>query len=137
MQPELVRDGVDARVVRVHQRRAALGEHAAVLDEHRGGAPAVERHVAQVRGGEPRRAELAAGHHRYRPAEERGVALHAERVGRPALVDGPAQDVEHRAVDAGSGTRARRAGSATRPVVIEVSADAVVDGRDGGDRRRR
>ena len=55
------------------------------------------------------------------------MPLHAERIGRAALVDGPAQDVEHGAVDS-----IRKPSTpcwiGARPVVIDVSADAVVDG---------
>ena len=39
---ERVRDLVDARVIRVHEGRAAGDQRAHVLDQHRGGGPAVE-----------------------------------------------------------------------------------------------
>ena len=127
VQPELVRDGVDPRVVRVHDRWSGLGEHAAVLDQHRRGAPAVERDVAQVRGVNPdvrNSPRVTTGTDRPRNG---GVALHAERIGRTALVDGP-----RRTLSTAPSTRIRNPRMpcwiGARPVVIDVSADAVVDG---------
>ena len=99
-QTELVRHAVDARVVRVDEWLLAPDQAPAVLHEHRDRAPTGEDAAAQVRFGEPGPAELALRDHGYRPAEERGVALHGERVRSLAAVgDLPAQDVEDGVVD--------------------------------------
>ena len=88
MQPELVRDRVDTRVVRVHELLARIDRAHALLDEPGHRVPAGEPAAAQVRLGEAGVAELGARDHRHLATEERRVALHVERIRRTA----PARD---------------------------------------------
>ena len=86
VEAELVRDRVDPRVVRVDEPLAAVDEAPGVLDQGRHRAPADEAHAPQVGLGEAGRRELRLGDHRHRPARERLVPLHRERIGRVAAV---------------------------------------------------
>ena len=121
VQSELVRDVVDARVVRVHEPLARRDQPGAVLDEHRGRIPTGEARTAQVRVGEAAVAELRLRDHRNLAAQERGVALHVERVRRPRVGDGPAQDVEH-------------VGTHPHPVAEHAVLRRREPGRDRGER---
>ena len=71
------------------------------------------------------------------PAEERRVALHPERVRRA----GRWSTVQRRTLSTAPSTRMRKpripCWIGASPVVIEVSAEAVVDGAHGRDRAAR
>ena len=99
VQTELVRDVVDARVVRVHEAIAGRDQPDTVLDEHRDRAPPDESRASEVGIGEPAVAELRLRDDRNVTAEERGVALHVEGIGRAGVRARPAQDVQHLARD--------------------------------------
>ena len=107
-EPVRVRDLVDARVVRVDERRAAGDQRAHVLDEHR-------RWSASRGTRPPRRCALgepgACGTPPWSPpgpagrGTRRGAARRTGSGGAPAVGELPAEDVQHRALAGGSGSR--------------------------------
>ena len=122
LQPERVRDLVDAGVVRVDERRAARDQCADVLDQHRSGGPPMEVGAAQVHAGEPAATELRLGDHGDLAVAEGGVTLHVGRFRRPlAVLLLPTDGVQHRMIDPDAESR--------DPVTTRWEA--------GGDRRER
>ena len=89
VEAELVRDGVDARVVRVHELLARGDGPHTLFDQSGHRVPARQPSAPQVRLGEPGVAELRASDDRDLTSEERRVPLHVEGSGgapRPATV---------------------------------------------------
>ncbi len=130
MQTELVRHGVDARVVRVDESLALFDAAHGVLDQRGVRVPADEPRPAQVGLGEATVPELRTRDDRNRAPEERGVALHVERIGRPRTgIHRPPQHVEHVLAPTSIRYPTMPCCAGARPVAIDVSAVAVVAGR--------